>query len=1349
VVAQEILLRARMSRMLHSAGYAVELAESQRRALELAAGKQFQAAIVVHSACLAGLVQELRDKIPRTIMLGQQTDEVFGPGHWFRGTNAFCEQALDEQKLLEWLSQPGVMPGKCDDTTPAPVKIEECAFDLAGHTFVDRNGREVQLTRAETALLVAFINSPRRVLSRDVLRYAIVGRGAEPYDRSVDMLVARLRRKIEPDPKTPRFILSVKSVGYKFAVRPQRIENGKSLQVTDPEQFNGPGVGEVMSAPGSDQGFSDSEKRQLTVLSCGLIGSAALAVNLDPEDFGITIRRFQEICTRVITRWGGAAINFVGDEILASFGYPKCYEDNAERAVRAGLELVANVGDLGSESGERLQVRIAIATGVVLIGENQPPIGEAIVIASRLRKVTPLNSVTVTADTRGLLGEVFVFNNPELFEFEAICAPVTAYRVTGKRAVECRFVANRTGKLTQFIGREHELRQMSTLWEGTKGGKGQVVLLCGEAGIGKSRLADTWLDRITGEPHTTIMYQCSPHHTNSPFFPVINQLEHATHFAREDTPEVRLRKLEVVLSQAGAATLAHTPLYAALLSIPSDRFYSSPDLTPQRRRVLTIAALTERVLGLALMRPVIIVLGDAHWIDASTLELLGRYIVSIKTARVFILVSFRPEFFPPWLNESHVTILRLDRLSHEQTGIIVSDVAGDKELPRELHEQITRKADGVPLFAEELTKTVLASRQLQDAGALYGAAGPPSPFAIPMTLSDSLTERLDRLGAFKRIAQISSVIGREFSYSLLASVAPASGPSLQNALEHLAACELIFARGKPPDSAYIFKHSLVQDAAYASMVRSDRQQLHSQIADALMARFPETIEMQPELMAHHLSQAGLTGRAIEYLGKAGRRAVERSANAEAIRHLQRALDMVGSLPDSPERRRSALGWEVMLGQAVIAERGYAAPETKKVLLEARTLFDDLTDPSQKFAILYMRWACHYVGGEISEQTDAATEFLVEAERHNDTAVLCIAHRLVGTTCVTTGEFAAGLHHLERARALYNSEHHACYRHQYGQDIGAAALCYLSWALWHLGYVDQASAVAAEAMKHAEELSHPHTLVYTICHARGFMDLFSRRCDHTQSYAGLVVSLCTENRFSHWINCGRILEGWAEIRQGKVDQGIELLRAGMASWQKAGARLWLPIFLTLEAEACMETGRGDDALEFIEEALAVSNDTGERWAMAEVLRIKARLLQILGRTETREIETVLINGLEIARAQQARCWELRASCDLARLWQGQGREREALKLLESIYEQFTEGFDTADLLDAKALIENLRRSVGRSQNECAGRQNDACIGDRTVAPDPEPIAKRLRRGRNAGEQPDLPKPPVACQPEPQQ
>jgi len=1295
VVAQQIQLRARIARVLHSAGYCAELAENPKRALELAARKDIQAAIVVQSRDLADLGQELRDKIPTTILVEHRTDDIVRPGDALQGTGVSLEDALDEQKLLDRLSQSAASRGsKGDETVPVPVKIGDCKLDLAGHTFVDGSGREMRLTRAETALLTAFVDSPRRVLSRDQLRHAVAGRGAEPYDRSVDMLVARLRRKIEPDPKAPRFILSVPGVGYKFDVRPQSAANGEAPPALEPEPLNQSGREEAIPASTPGQGsaapHSEAQRRQLTVLACGLVGSTARAgINLDPEDFGDTIRHFQEICTSVITHWGGAVINFVGDEILASFGYPKGYEDDAERAVHAGLDLVERIGEVRSQSGDALQVRIAIATGLVLVGENRTVIGEAVVTAARLRDVTPANSVTVTASTRKLLGDMFIYDDSQ---FDGVLGPVTTYEVTGKQAIEMRFVAGQTAKLTQFVGRQHELQQLSTLWELAKAGKGQVALLCGEPGIGKSRITKTWSNLIADEPHILMRYQCSPHHINSPFYPVINHLERAAHFEREDTPDLKLRKLEAVLSQAGAATLADTRLYAALLSIPTDKFNSSPDLTSQRQRELTIAALLRQLRDLAHARPVVIVLADAHWIDSSTLELLSRCIASIKAARIFVLINFRPEFFPPWLDESHVTMLTPNRLAREQIEAIILDVAGSKELPRELQEQITSKSDGVPLFAEELTKTVLESGLLQDAGDRYVAVGPLPPLAVPMTLLGSLTARLDRLGEMREIAQMGAAIGREFSYRLLAAIASVSSPTLQSALAHLAASELIFVRGEPPDSTYIFKHALVQDAAYATMVRSKCQQLHSRIADALTQGFPETVETQPELMAHHLAQAGLTERAIEYFRKAARRAIERSANAEAIGHLTRALEMLESLPENPERERLTLGLEVMLGQAMIADRGYAAPDTRKVLLRAKTRFDDLTDPSQKFAVLYGIWAGHYVGGEGSKQTDAAIEFLAEAERHKDTAALCIAHRMLGTTCVTKGEFATGLHHLEQARALYDSAHHSRYRYQYGQDIGAAALCYLSWALWHLGYVDRASEVATEAMKWAEQLSHPHTLVYTICHVRAFIDLFSRRREDARSYATMVVSLSTENGFSHWLNCGRVLEGWAEICRGEVDGGIELLRSGIADWHKRGARLWLPIFLTLEAEACAQTGRGDAALVVIEEALAIATDTGECWAMAEVLRVKARLLKAVAGAETKEIETILLNSLEIARAQQARCWELRAACDLARLRQGQGREREGLKLVQAIYEQFKEGFDTADLREAKTLMQDLKNGA---------------------------------------------------------
>jgi DNA-binding response OmpR family regulator/class 3 adenylate cyclase/predicted ATPase len=1309
IVAQEIELRGRLARVLQSAGHVVELAGSRTRALELAASKKIEAAIVVHSDELNGLGQELRELVPRTIMLGDRKNEIRRSKHPPLGPEAPAQE-FDEQKLLDQLKEPIALPGGAGDETCVrhPVlTIEDCRLDLAAHVFVDGNGREVPLSHTELKLLAVFTRSPRQVLSRDQLRRAVVGRGAGSADRSIDMLVARLRRKIEPNPQAPRLIVSVAGVGYKFAVRPQVADRGNPPATID--QLNPSGLRNDTRATSPGQGIpaqdSEPERRHLTILSCKLVGAAVLATTLDPEDFGNIVRSFQNVCTSVVTQWNGSITHSMGDEILASFGYPTSHEDDAERAVYAALDLVERAGGLLSPSGKALQVRSAIATGLIFINENRTPVGEAIVVAGQLRTITPPNSVTVSARTRKLLGRVFVCDGPQQCELEGVSEPVIWYRVAGKGTMQSRFESKRYEKLTQFVGRQYELQHLSTVWEGAKSGKGQVVLLCGEAGIGKSRICKAWLDSIATEPHITLCLQCSPYHVNSPFHPVIKHLEHAAGFERDDCPDLKLQKLEKLLCQTGATTLANSPLFATLLSIPSEGAFSSPNLTPQRQRDLTIAALRQQLLAMALTRPVILKVADIHWADSSTLELLDRCIASVKTAHVVVVCTFRPEFFPRWLNESHVTTVHLDRLSREQTDLMISDLVGSKELPFGAREQIISKADGIPLFVEELTKAVLESGLLGVINQHDVMRNVSSSCVIPTTLLGSLTARFDKLGPSKEIAQIGAVIGREFSYRLLTEVASSDEHSLQAALSQLIACQLILVRGEPPSSAYIFKHALVQEAAYVTMLRSKRQQLHSRIADALIVGFPETVEKQPELIAHHLAEAGLAERAIEYLQKAGRRAIERSANTEAIGQLTRARELLQSLPSGVEGGRAALGLEVMLGQAMIADRGYAATETRETLLRAKMLINDSTNPSHKFAVLYGVWACLYVGGEVSKQLDAATEFLSEAERQSDTGVLCIAHRILGTTYVTTGEFARGLHQLERAQALYASEHHLHYRHQYGQDIGAATLCYLSWALWHLGYVDQASAVAADAVKHAEELSHPHTLVYTLCHARGFMDLFRQHHEDIQSYTGLVNSLCTENRFSHWINCGRVLEGWAEVCQGNVDQGIALLRTGMAAWQKAGAHLWLPMFLTLEAKACAKSGRAEAALEAIEKAIAISKDTGERWMMPEVLRVKARLLQATGRAEAGQIETILCHSLKIARAQRARCWELRASCDLARLWQGQNRIEEALQVLQSIYDQFTEGFDKPDLRNAKALVENLRRSAGLKAGDGAGKKSD--------------------------------------------
>jgi class 3 adenylate cyclase/predicted ATPase len=1049
-------------------------------------------------------------------------------------------------------------------------------------------------------------------------------------------------------------------------------------------------------------GASKAERRHLTVLFCDLVDSTAIAGELDPEDFSEVVRSFEDTCARVIKHFGGCIGRFMGDGLLVYFGYPQAHEDDAERAVRTGLDIVAKVSQLLLPSGEPLLVRVGIATGLVVIGETigegpaqeQAVFGATPNLAAHLQQLAVPNSVIVAASTQRLLGNAFVCADLGRVELKGKSMSLEAWRIIGESTAESRFEATRPKRLTRFVGRQEQLRRLLNFWQRAKRGAGQVVLLCGEPGIGKSRLCKALLNSIGDDPHVKIHYQCSPHQTNSPFSPVINQLERAARLEREDAPQRKLDKLEAVLSQAGEASLADSTLFAALLSIPSASRYPALTLTPQRQKQHTIAALNRRLLGLARFRPVLLLIEDVHWIDATTLEAITRSIHAIKNAPVYVLITFRPEFMPPWLEQSHVRMLRLDRLPHEEVVAIISDVAGGKKLPAEVYDQIIRKTDGVPLFVEELTKTLLESGQLRAAGDCYIAVAPLPSLAIPETLHDSLIARLDRLAPIKEIAQIGAALGREFSYRLLAAVAPTVGPLLEAALAQLGAAELIFARGEPPDSTYVFKHALVQEAAYASLLHSKRLRLHGRIADELTAHFPEIIESRPELMAHHLAAARLTERAIEYLQKAGERAIQRSANVEAISHLERALELFQTLPDRQGCAHKALELVVLLGQAMIAGRGYAAAETKEVLLRAKGLIDESTNPAQKFSILYGIWARHYVGGEVRLQQDAALNFVREAECHGDTAALCLSHRALGTTYLTMGEFVAGRHHLEQALGFYNPDEHARHRYQYGQDIGVSVLCYLCWALWHLGFVEQAADVAAQALKHADEVAHPHTQAYTICHVRGLLDIFRRWSDETSAYAERVVSLCQEHGFPHWAAGGRILKGWAEITQGDGERGIELLRGGLAAWRNTGSRLWLPMFLGLEAEAHAKQGHGDTALEVIAEALQIAEETGERWVLAEVLRIRAGLLLAAGRP-SEEVEAALLQSLQIAHQQQARSWELRTACDLAQLWQQQGRCAEALRLLQAIYKQFAEGFDSTDLKRAKALQAELEASASRS------------------------------------------------------
>jgi class 3 adenylate cyclase/DNA-binding response OmpR family regulator/predicted ATPase len=1307
LLVADIDLRAGIARELQSSGFAVELASDDERALGLAAESNFLAAIVALGVCAAPTVLSLSDATRQVLVLAERADELAVLHRSFPGIETLLLDRSNEEAVIKRIGEIVKLAGGGRDIAPPLSKIlriGSCALDLVGHVLVDAAGHENSLTRAEAELLQELAGHPREILSRERLRHAITRRRrnrfdqcAEPFDRSIDMLVARLRRKIEPDPKTPQFLLTVPGVGYKLIARP--ISDAKSSQAKP----------------------SEPERRQITALCCNLVGATEFALRLDPEDLSRVTRSFHDAAAAAVTRLGGTIAYVTPDQILAIFGYPQAHEDDVERAVNAGLDALANVGELTSPKGDPLRSRVGIATGAALASPTEI-VGGPSAIAAAVCAVAPPDAVLVTASTHRCLSDAFVCDQLEQYPLAGLYVPVTACRVTGKRAVKNRFKATRSKKVVELVGRAHEFEQLVGLWQQANGDNGQVALISGEPGIGKSHLCEFLLEQLTGQGHLALRYQCSPRHVNTPFYPVISHLEHAMGFEPSDTAGIKLKKLKGALSQAGKVTQEDVYLCARLLSVPAPEPASLRGLTPRRQKDLTIAAIIRHLQSVAYKQPLVIVLADTHWIDSSTNELVDRVISLIKAARILLLVEFRPEFAPQWLGESHVTLLHLERLGREQSLAVIRQETCGKKLPKEFEDQIIDRADGVPLFIEELTKTILESGSIDELAGEYVVNAPLESLTVPTSLLDSLTARLDRIGTARDVAKIAAVIGREFSGALLAAVAPESASALQASLARLTDSGLVTASGSFPDETYTFKHALVRDAAYATLPRARRQSLHRHVAEVLERSFGFTAETQPELLAHHLLQAGLISRAVEYLQRAGQRAIERSANIEAIAHLTRALELLRSIGEA-QQKPAQFRSEALLSQAMIARYGYAAQNTRDVLQHARTLIEESTEPSHKFAVLYGIWASDYVGGAAAKQASSALEFLAAAERTGDSATICVGHRIVGTAQLRRGEFADALRHLKQARAMYDSTRHTGY--QYGQDIGASILSYLSWALWHAGYVEQASRTADEAIALATRLPHPHTLVYTICHARGFMDLFQRRFQDMHDYAGVVISTCTDNGFLHWANCGAIFSAWATVWEGDAGRGVRLLNDGLAAWQQGGARLWVPTFLMLQAQAYAKAGRPEAALKSIDRAIATCESTGECWAMAEVLRSKAALLSHAGAAKRGEVEAILLASVDLARRQGARSWELRASCDLSRLRQRQGRDKDAYTLLQSVYDQFTEGFHTQDLHDAGKLLLNLGRKAAKKARR-AGSARSARLGKR---PRPHSSAHRSERSRH--------------------
>jgi class 3 adenylate cyclase/predicted ATPase len=1036
---------------------------------------------------------------------------------------------------------------------------------------------------------------------------------------------------------------------------------------------------------------ADAERRQLTVMFCDLVGSTELSSRLDPEDLREVIAAYHRAVAKAVSGFDGFVAKYMGDGVLVYFGYPRAHEDDAERAVRAGLALTDAVGRLEAKA-VKLQARVGIATGLVVVGDligegsaqEQSVVGETPNLAARLQSVAEADAVVIAASTRRLVGDLFEYRDLGAIEVKGIAEPVPAWQVLRSSVVASRFEALRGAGLTSLVGRDEELDMLLRRWARAKAGDGQVVLISGEPGIGKSRIAAALEERLRGEPHLRLRYFCSPYHQDSALYPFIDQLGRAADFASEGSPADRLEKLEALLARA-APPDQDVAFLADLLSLPASERHPLPNLSPQRKKERTLEALIRQLEGLACQQPVLVVFEDAHWIDPTSRELLDLVVERVHSRPVLVIVTFRPEFQPVWIGQPHVTMLALNRLNRRDRTILVEQIADGKALPDDLVGQIADRTDGVPLFVEELTKSVLESGVLRDEGNRYVLDGALPPLAIPTSLHASLLARLDRLASVRLVAQIGAAIGREFPYALLRAVSRLPEEELQASLARLVAAELVFQRGALPDAVYAFKHALVRDAAHGSLLRGPRQQLHAQIAEALAAHSPEMIETQPELFAQHYAEAGLVEKSIAYWGKAGRRSAARSAMAEAAAQFGKALDQLALLPDDPERQRQELEFRSALGAVMLAVKGYAAPETGQAYARARELWEQLGSPSDFLGVPFGHSFFHLFRGELDVAQRLDADLLRLSRQRDDSAGLVLGHYSSGRTLMFAGRFASSRSHLEQALALYDPMRHGILVHQAGNHPLVASQAQLGVVLYCLGFPDQALARSNAAIAESRRLAHSPSLASSLVLAVWLLSLIGDDAALGERVDQLVA-VTTEQGFPFWGAIGSVYSGWVKAKNGDATAGMSLVRNGLSALRATGAQAGLPNFIAFLARACEVAGQVAEAVAQLDEALQIAARTGDGWCAAELNRHKGELLLRQGHTEA--AEELYRRALSIAQEQEAKLWELRAAASLARLRRDQRRSAEALDLLAPVYGWFTEGFNTPDLKEAKALLDEL-------------------------------------------------------------
>jgi class 3 adenylate cyclase/tetratricopeptide (TPR) repeat protein len=1049
----------------------------------------------------------------------------------------------------------------------------------------------------------------------------------------------------------------------------------------------------------------EAERRPLTVMFCDLVGSTALSARLDPEDFRRVIWAYSTCVAEVIRTCRGEIVRYMGDGVLAYFGYPQAQEDSAAQAVRAGLALVDAVSSLQIDVEAEFQVRVGIATGMVVVGDligdgaarEQAVVGETPNLAARLQMLADPGTVLIDANTHRLTGGHFNYRDLGSRQVKGWDEPVPVWQAVGTSGVESRSEAMHATKLPPLFGREEQIDVLLRRWRYACQQQGRVVVLSGEPGIGKSHIALACDERLRSEPHTTSRYFCSAHHTNSALFPFIAHLERAAGFERSDSPVDKLSKLETLVANS-TGDPEHTTIFANLFALQAGDRHRLQELSPQLRKEKTLAAFLAQLHWLA-ERPAFIIFEDVHWIDPTSLELLAEIIKSVPRLRVLLLLTTRPEFTAPWPSYPHVTTLPLTRLGRDVGAQLVVRVSEGKALPNEVMDEILARTDGVPLFIEELTKTVLESALLQERDGRYVLRAPLSSLsmAIPTTLHASLMARLDRLAPTRdaaqigprEVAQIGAVAGREFHYELLHAVAGLPKDKLEEALDQLVQSELIFRHGEIPHAVYTFKHALVRDAAYDRLLKTRRAHLHAAIAGALEQQFPETAQTEPETLAHHLTEAGSIEKAIGYWLQAGKNAALRSANLEAIAHLERGIELTGRLPIGEHKDKVELDLQLVLGPCLIATHGPAASKAVATFARARELCERLREPPEYLQVMFWQATVRVVRGELPEALEAIADLPSAAQARGNQPALINGVRGQAMILMFMGRIVAAHETLRRAIEVFNAsdESDKMAARAAGQDAGVAMLVLLAWVLWMRGQVEEAVSRMAAAIERADALQHAHTHAYAWYYASVLHALRGEPAI-AQDYADRCLAISQQRGFRQWLGLCQAIRGICAATLDKPGSRLDEVKAALDEYQRAGYQLGLTAQIVLLCPVLLLRNEAEAVLEVIDQGLAIVSHNSERFFEAELYRLKAGALLMRGAAHS-EVEALLDQALRTARGQEARSLELRAATDLARLWIEQGKRTEARDIIASVYGRFNEGFETRDLREAKSVLVQLQ------------------------------------------------------------